>query len=161
MFYRCALRALKHFGVEKDYTQTNLDDIYALAQGRNGRKADLPQGICAVREYGKIAVFRAKPSGFGEEYVFSEGEFAFGDVHSRPGLGKRERELVILSSLATQGYAQEELRSHINMALNVGISKEEILEVFIQLAVYAGFPVAVNAVFLAKEVFDKRAQPSA
>ena len=88
-------------------------------------------------------------------------EFAFGDVHSRPGLGKRERELVILSSLATQGYAQEELRSHINMALNVGISKEEIFEVFIQLAVYAGFPVAVNAVFLAKEVFDKRAQPSA
>lgn len=88
-------------------------------------------------------------------------EFAFGDVHSRPGLGKRERELVILSSLATQGYAQEELRSHINMALNVGISKEEILEVFIQLAVYAGFPVAVNAVFLAKEVFDKRAEPSA
>lgn len=80
LFYRCALRALKHFGVEKDYTQTNLDDIYALAQGRNGRKADLPQGICAVREYGKIAVFRAKPSGFGEEYVFSEGEFAFGDV---------------------------------------------------------------------------------
>ncbi len=68
---------------------------------------------------------------------------------------------MILSSLATQGYAQEELRSHINMALNVGISKEEILEVFIQLAVYAGFPVAVNAVFLAKEVLDKRAQPSA
>ena len=66
-------------------------------------------------------------------------EFAFGDVHSRPGLGKRERELVILSSLASLGYA-----------------KEEILEVFIQLAVYAGFPAAVNAVFLAKEVFDRR-----
>ena len=86
-------------------------------------------------------------------------EFAFGDVHSRPGLGKRERELVILSSLATQGYAHEELKSHINMALNIGISREEILEVFIQLAVYAGFPVAVNAVFLAKEVFDRRTAP--
>lgn len=83
-------------------------------------------------------------------------EFAFGDVHSRPGLGKRERELVILSSLASLGYAKEELKSHINMALNVGISKEEILEVFIQLAVYAGFPAAVNAVFLAKEVFDRQ-----
>lgn len=78
LFYRCALRALKHFGVEKDYTQTNLDDIYALAQGRNGRKADLPQGICAVREYGKIAVFRAKPSDFGEEYVFRKGDLLSG-----------------------------------------------------------------------------------
>ena len=86
-------------------------------------------------------------------------EFAFGDVHSRPGLCKRERELVILASLATQGYAHEELKSHINMALNIGISKEEILEVFIQLAVYAGFPAAVNAVFLAKDVFDRRSEP--
>lgn len=85
-------------------------------------------------------------------------EFAFGDVHSRPGLCKRDRELVILSSLATQGYAHEELKSHLNMALNCGITKEEILEVFIQLAVYAGFPAAVNAVFIAKEVFDKRTE---
>lgn len=80
LFYRCALRALKHFGVEKDYTQANLDDIYALAQGRNGRKADLPQGICAAREYGKIAVYMEKRPCFGGEYIFSEGEFDFGDM---------------------------------------------------------------------------------
>ena len=83
-------------------------------------------------------------------------EFAFGDVHSREGLSARDHELVIISGLCALGFAAEEMRSHINMGLNVGLSRQEILEVFIQLAVYAGFPAAVNATFIAKEVFDAR-----
>ncbi len=83
-------------------------------------------------------------------------EFAFGDVHSREGLSPRDHELVIISGLCALGFAAEELKSHINMGLNAGLSREEILEVFIQLAVYAGFPAAVNATFIAKEVFDDR-----
>lgn len=83
-------------------------------------------------------------------------EFAFGDVHSREGLSPRDHELVIISGLCALGFAAEELKSHINMGLNAGLSRQEILEVFIQLAVYAGFPVAVNATFIAKEVFDER-----
>ena len=83
-------------------------------------------------------------------------EFAFGDVHSREGLSARDHELVILSGLCALGYAAEELRSHINLGLNAGLSRQEILEIFIQLAVYAGFPAAVNATFIAKEVFDDR-----
>ena len=83
-------------------------------------------------------------------------EFAFGDVHSREGLSMRDHELVILSGLCALGYAAEELRSHINLGLNAGLTRQEILEIFIQLAVYAGFPAAVNATFIAKEVFDDR-----
>ena len=83
-------------------------------------------------------------------------EFAFGDVHSREGLSMRDHELVILSGLCALGYAQEELKSHINLGLNAGLSRQEILEIFIQLAVYAGFPAAVNATFIAKDVFDAR-----
>ena len=83
-------------------------------------------------------------------------EYAFGDIHSRPGLSARDREMVIISALATLGFAQEELRSHINMGLNAGLSRQEILEVFIQLSVYAGFPAAVNATFVAKEIFVER-----
>lgn len=83
-------------------------------------------------------------------------EFAFGDVHSREGLSPRDHELVIISGLCALGYAAEELKSHINMGLNVGLTQQEILETFIQLAVYAGFPAAVNATFIAKEVFDVR-----
>ena len=83
-------------------------------------------------------------------------EFAFGDVHSREGLSARDHELVIISGLCALGFAAEEMRSHINMGLNAGLTRQEILEVFIQLAVYAGFPAAVNATFIAKEVFDAR-----
>jgi 4-carboxymuconolactone decarboxylase len=83
-------------------------------------------------------------------------EYAFGDIHSRPGLSARDREMVIISALATLGFAQEELCSHINMGLNAGLSRQEILEVFIQLSVYAGFPAAVNATFVAKEIFAER-----
>ena len=83
-------------------------------------------------------------------------EFAFGDVHSREGLSPRDHELVIISGLCALGFAAEELKSHINMGLNAGLSRQEILETFIQLAVYAGFPAAVNATFIAKEVFDTR-----
>jgi 4-carboxymuconolactone decarboxylase len=83
-------------------------------------------------------------------------EFAFGDVHSRPGLSKKEREIAIIASLTTLGHAAVELKSHINIALNVGCTREEVLEVIIQMAVYAGFPAAVNGTFVAKEVFDQR-----
>ena len=62
-------------------------------------------------------------------------EFAFGDVHSREGLSARDHELVIISGLCALGFAAEEMRSHINMGLNAGLSRQEILEVFIQLAV--------------------------
>ncbi len=63
---------------------------------------------------------------------------------------------MIISGICALGFATEEMRSHINMGLNAGLSRQEILEVFIQLAVYAGFPAAVNATFIAKEVFDAR-----
>ena len=83
-------------------------------------------------------------------------EYAFGDVHNRPGLSKRDHELVIIAGLTALGFAKEELKSHINMGLNAGLSRNEILEVYIQLSVYAGFPAAVNAVFAANEVFNER-----
>jgi 4-carboxymuconolactone decarboxylase len=83
-------------------------------------------------------------------------EFAFGDIHSRPGLDKKSRELVIMTAIASLGYAPLELKSHINMALNVGWSRQEIIEALMQLTVYVGFPTAINAIFTAQEVFDKR-----
>jgi 4-carboxymuconolactone decarboxylase len=83
-------------------------------------------------------------------------EFAFGDIHSRPGLDKKYRELVIMSAIATLGHAPLELKSHINMALNVGWTRNEIIEALMQLTVYTGFPTAINSIFVAKEVFDAR-----
>lgn len=87
------------------------------------------------------------------KYIY---EFAFGDIHSRPGLDKKSRELVIMTAIASLGHAPLELKSHVNMALHVGWTREEIIEALMQLTVYVGFPTAINAIFTAKEVFDEQ-----
>lgn len=83
-------------------------------------------------------------------------EFAFGDLYSRPGLDLKSRELAALVALVTLGNATPQLKIHINAALNVGWSEQEIVEAIMQLAAYAGFPAALNATFTAAEVFAAR-----
>ena len=83
-------------------------------------------------------------------------EFPFGDIYSRPGLDLKSREIATLAALAALGNATAQLKVHIEGALNVGCSQEEIVEVFMQMAVYAGFPAALNALFAAREVFESR-----
>lgn len=83
-------------------------------------------------------------------------EFPFGDVYSRPGLDLRSREIATVAALTALGNAQPQLKVHIHGALNVGCTREEIIEVIIQMAVYAGFPAALNGMFAAKEVFSER-----
>lgn len=83
-------------------------------------------------------------------------EFGFGDIYSRPGLDLKQREIATLAALTTLGNAAPQLKVHIHAALNVGCSREEIVEVIMQMAVYAGFPAAINGLFAAKEVFAQR-----
>ncbi|SAL75835.1 carboxymuconolactone decarboxylase family protein [Caballeronia telluris] len=82
-------------------------------------------------------------------------EFPFGDIYSRPGLDLKARELAVVAALTALGNAAPQLKVHITGALNVGVSREEIVEVIMQMAVYAGFPAALNGLFAAKEVFAK------
>ena len=82
-------------------------------------------------------------------------EFPFGEIYSRSGLDPKSREIAIVASLVTMGNASSQLKVHINGALNVGCSRTEIIEVIMQMAVYAGFPAALNGLFVAKEVFDE------
>lgn len=81
-------------------------------------------------------------------------EFAFGDIYNRKTLSLEEREIITLSSLLTQGCCENQLKVHINGALNVGISPEKIIEIFIQCIPYVGFPRVLNAVFTAKSIFN-------
>jgi 4-carboxymuconolactone decarboxylase len=83
-------------------------------------------------------------------------EFPFGDIYSRPGLDLKSRELVVVAALTALGNASPQLKVHIHGALNVGCSRQEVREVLIQMAVYAGFPAALNGLFVAKEVFRSR-----
>lgn len=84
-------------------------------------------------------------------------EFAFGDIYSRPGLDLRSREIAVIAALTALGNARPQLMVHINAGLNVGLSREEIVEVIIQMSAYAGFPAALNAIGAAAEVFASRA----
>lgn len=83
-------------------------------------------------------------------------EFPFGDIYSRPGLGLKSREIATVAALTALGSAGTQLKVHIKAALNVGCTKNEIIEVIMQMAVYAGFPFAINGLNIAKEVFDER-----
>ncbi len=82
-------------------------------------------------------------------------EFPFGDIYSRPGLDLRLREVATIAALAAMGNAAPQLKVHIEAGLNVGLNREEIVEIMMQMAVYAGFPAALNGLFAAKEVFAK------
>lgn len=72
-------------------------------------------------------------------------EFAFGDLYSRNALDLRSRELVAIAALAVRSNAGSQLRSHVRAAPSVGITREEIIEVLMQTALYAGLPAALNA----------------
>ena len=83
-------------------------------------------------------------------------EFGFGDIYCRPGLDLKSREIATVAALTVLGTAAPQLRAHIHAALNVGCSQEEVVEVILQMALYAGFPATINGIQAAKEVFMER-----
>jgi 4-carboxymuconolactone decarboxylase len=88
-------------------------------------------------------------------------EFPFGDIYSRPHLDLKSREIAVVAALTAMGNAAPQLKVHIHGALNVGCSEQEILEIIMQMAVYAGFPAALNGLSAAREVFREREDASA
>ncbi|MGJ8514518.1 carboxymuconolactone decarboxylase family protein [Carnimonas bestiolae] len=79
--------------------------------------------------------------------------FAFTDVLSRPGIDLRLREMLTVAMLASMGTAQGQLDFHMRAALNTGVTREEIVEIIYQVAVYAGVPAAMNAISSARKAF--------
>jgi len=76
---------------------------------------------------------------------------AFGDLWSRPGLATRDRSMITVAMLAALGQT-DELRAHLVGATNVGISREELVEVLMQVSIYAGVPATNAALKVAAEV---------
>ena len=83
-------------------------------------------------------------------------EFPYGDILCRPGLDIKSRQVATVAALTALGNAPVQLNAHISMALNVGCTREEIVEIITQMAVYAGFPAALNGMAVAKDVFADR-----
>ncbi|WP_168583520.1 carboxymuconolactone decarboxylase family protein [Gephyromycinifex aptenodytis] len=126
---------------------------------------DSPENI-ARRQHGQQVLARIDGEQ-GEAVLDSLGEtspalahhiaaFAFGDVYERPGLDARSRQLVTLGALTALGGCEPQLQVHVNAALNVGITREQITEALLHAAVYAGFPRAINATGAAEKVFQQR-----
>lgn len=80
-------------------------------------------------------------------------DFAFGEVYGREALALRDRQITTIAALAAMGNAGPQLKVHIQAGLRVGLSREQVVEILMQIAVYAGFPAALNALALAKEAF--------
>jgi len=83
-------------------------------------------------------------------------EFLFGDIYNEKKLDARSRQIAIVAALTALGNADTPLKIHINGALNVGCRRQEIVEIMNEMAVYAGFPAAVNRLAIARDVFKER-----
>ena len=79
----------------------------------------------------------------------------FGDIWERPGLSKRDRSLITVAALVAL-YRPEQLRFHLNKAMDNGLSKDELIEVITHLAFYSGWPTAMTAITVAQEVMAAR-----
>jgi 4-carboxymuconolactone decarboxylase len=103
---------------------------------------------------GKTHVERAEAnkSEFDADFQRFITEAAWGSVWTRPGLDRKTRHLLTIAMLATLGN-HEELAMHIRATRNTGVTREEVKEVLLQLAVYAGIPAANAAVAVAKRVY--------
>lgn len=82
-------------------------------------------------------------------------DYAFGDVYARPGLDRRSRQIATIAGLAAMGNAEPQLKWHIRGGLNIGVSRDEIVEILMQMAIYGGFPAGVRALMAAGEVFEE------
>ena len=118
-------------------------------------KADLEKGLELRKKLlGKRANAATALGELAPDLEEMINEVLFGRVWTRPGLEPKMRSAITIASLmAMQRLPQ--LKGHIANGLNMGLSKEEIIEILIHIAFYAGVPTAVNAFQLAKEVFQE------
>ncbi|MCU1529256.1 MAG: carboxymuconolactone decarboxylase family protein [Frondihabitans sp.] len=89
---------------------------------------------------------------FSPKLVSLTDDVLFGDIWERPALSKRDRSLVTVTALITNG-STEQLVGHLRLAKENGVTEDEITEAIIHLAFYAGWPRAMSAVTVAKTVF--------
>ncbi len=136
---------------------------------KNRGKARVGEHAPGVVKKGRVALPPEPEQGFAvagpERQAFSFGfrplviEFPYGDIYARPGLDLKSREVAVAAALTALGNAAPQLKVHIAAALNVGCTREEVVETIMQTAVYAGFHAALNGLFAAKELFTERSAP--
>ena len=125
---------------------------------KRAHKERFDQGLKTRREVlGAEYVDKAMAASddFNKPFVDLLNTYCWNDIWNRPGLERKTRSLLNLAMLSALG-KEHELKLHIAGALNNGLTKEQIREVFLQVAIYCGVPSAVVAFRCAKEVFKER-----
>jgi 4-carboxymuconolactone decarboxylase len=102
-----------------------------------------------------VAAAREKVRKVAPKLIDLTEKVVFGDVWERPGLSKRDRSLITVAAL-TATYRPEQLRVHIARALENGVTKDELGELFTHLAFYSGWPTAMTAATVASDVFEQK-----
>ena len=123
-----------------------MDDRERYAKGMEVRRAVL----------GDAHVDRAesRKNAFNEEFQDFITRYAWGEIWTRPGLPRHTRSLITLALMITLN-REDEFKMHVRAAFNNGVSRDEIKEVILQCALYAGLPAANAAFHLARQVFDE------
>jgi|TARA_R110002072_G_scaffold22507_7_gene78970 4-carboxymuconolactone decarboxylase len=135
----------------------NLSDDNKLSGSKvGGNDGCFEQGMATRRAVlGEAHVDRAEAAktAFDEDFQRFITEGAWGSVWSRPGLSKRDRSLLTVTMMAALGH-QEELAMHIRATRRTGASPEEVKEALLMVAVYAGVPLANQAIRIAKKIYQ-------
>lgn len=122
------------------------------------RSARLAQAMDLLErlEAGTPAKVEANLAAFSPDAAELVLGYAFTDIVSREGIDLRTREMLTVAMLAAMGTAPGQLEFHIRAALNTGVTHEEIIEIILQVSVYAGVPACMNAITAAKSAFAAR-----
>jgi 4-carboxymuconolactone decarboxylase len=139
----------------------------AIAEALDGKAVEWMEKV-SDEQYGAPARTQGAASGaqqptpaqraigdFSPKLVELTDKVLFGDVWARPGLSRRDRSIVTVSALIALN-RPEQLRSHLALARENGVTQEELIEAITHLAFYSGWPNAMIAIGVAKEVFEKK-----
>jgi len=148
-----ASTSMTHIGIQEslggktvEWSEKVRDEQYGNSQSTSGGVTGMTKEPSAAQKL--IGDFDPKLAELTDNVLF-------GDVWERPGLSKRDRSLITVAALIALN-RPEQLRSHIRLARENGVTKDELAEVITHLAFYAGWPNAINAVNVAREVFEKK-----
>lgn len=146
-----ASTSLTHIGIQESLDGKTVEWMEKVSDEQYGNLQSTPGGVMAGTKEPSAA--QKLMGDFDPKLAELTDNVLFGDVWERPGLSKRDRTLITVASLIALN-RPEQLRHHLQRARENGVSKDEVVEVITHLAFYAGWPNAINAVAIAREVYQ-------
>ena len=125
-----------------------------VTSGSRDDRLDVALDLLERLEPGAPDKVRANLDAFDPDAARTVLGFAFADVVARPGLDLRTREMLTVAALTAMGTVPGQLEFHVRGALRSGVSRQEIVEIVLQMAVYAGVPACMNGIAAARRAFD-------